>query len=423
MSSEFTERDGHMHVEALALGDIAAEVGTPFYCYSSAALRSRYAALATALAALKVDIFYAVKANSNPAIIATLAAEGAGADIVSGGELRQALAAGVPAQKIVFAGVAKTEEELAFALEHGIGQFNVESFAELNSLNQVATKMQRVAPVGLRVNPDVDAGTHAKITTGRKENKFGIDIAAAPEFFKAAAAMDGISARSMSVHIGSQITNLAPFELAYRNLREMTLSLRQQGFSIDHLDLGGGLGIVYDAENEPDLSDYARIIKATVSDLDCRLSIEPGRFLTGNAGVLVTKVLLVKEGEGRDFVITDGAMNDLIRPTLYEAFHDIRPLTQRSGDARLIDVVGPICESGDYFAKSRLMQAAKAGDLLAVMGAGAYGAVMSSTYNSRPLIPEVLVDHARFHIIRPRMSYAEMLARDSLPDWLDKTKP
>ena len=422
MTSEFTAHDGHLHVEAMPLGDIADAVGTPFYCYSSAALRRQYQALASALVGMNVDIYYAVKANSNPAVIATLAAEGAGADIVSGGELRQALRAGVPADKIVFAGVAKTEDELAFALQQGIGQFNVESFTELNTLNTVAQKMNDIAPVGLRVNPDVDAGTHAKISTGRKGDKFGVDISAAPAFFEAAAALPAINARSMSVHIGSQITKLAPFELAYRNLREMTLTLRNQGFVIDHLDLGGGLGIVYDAESEPDLNDYARIIQDTVSDLNCRLSIEPGRFLSGNAGILVTKVLLVKEGDGRDFVITDGAMNDLIRPTLYEAYHDIQPVNRRDRPNRLIDVVGPICESGDYFAKGRMMQPAEAGDLLAVMGAGAYGAVMASTYNSRPLAPEVLVNGDNFHVIRPRMSYAELLDRDSLPDWLDKTK-
>ena len=419
MTPAFHDRDGGLFAEDVDLTALAEAVGTPFFCYSSAAMTDRYKALAAVLDPLGIDILFAVKANSNQAVIATLAAAGAGADVVSEGEIRQALAAGVPARRIVFAGVAKTAAEMAFALEAGIGQFNVESFAELTMLDAVAREMGRVAPVGLRVNPDVDAGTHEKITTGRKENKFGVDIAAAPAFFAAAADMAGIDARSMSLHIGSQITQLEPFERAYRGLREMTLALRAAGVTIDHLDLGGGLGIVYADETAPDLNQYARIVRDTVGDLGCRLSVEPGRFLVGNAGILVCQVILVKPGETRDFIFTDGAMNDLIRPTLYEAYHAIRPLRPRGpAQARPADIVGPVCESGDYLGKGRYLPNLEVGDLVAVMGAGAYGAVMASTYNSRPLAPEVLVAGARHHVIRPRLSYAELLARDSVPLWL-----
>ena len=419
MTPGFHDRDGTLFAEDVDLAALAETVGTPFFCYSSAAMVGRYQALAAVLDPLGVDILFAVKANSNQAVIATLAAAGAGADVVSEGEIRQALAAGVPAHRIVFAGVAKTEAEMAFALEAGIGQFNVESFAELTMLDAVARKMGRVAPVGLRVNPDVDAGTHEKITTGRKENKFGVDIAEAPAFFAAAADLAGVDARSMSLHIGSQITDLAPFERAYRGLREMTLALRAAGVTIDHLDIGGGLGIVYGDETAPDLDRYAAIVRDTVGDLGCRLSVEPGRFLVGNAGILVCRVILVKAGETRDFIFTDGAMNDLIRPTLYDAYHAIRPLHPR-GPARKrpADIVGPVCESGDYFGKGRHLPPVEVGDLMAVMGAGAYGAVMASTYNSRPLAPEVLVAGDRHHVIRPRLSYADLLARDSVPTWL-----
>ncbi|MCY4589732.1 MAG: diaminopimelate decarboxylase [Alphaproteobacteria bacterium] len=418
--SSITYRGGSLHVEQVAVDDIAREVGTPFYCYSAGAIRARYEAFVRAFAGVDASIYYAVKANSNLAVISLLADAGAGVDIVSGGELTRALRAGVPAERIVFAGVGKTRDELSAALHAGIGQFNVESGAELELLAEVATGLGVTAYAGLRVNPDVDAGTHAKITTGTRENKFGVDIARAPELFDRAATLSGIRLESLSMHIGSQLLDLSPYRSAYLRLREMTCMLRGAGHRIDHLDLGGGLGIGYDGTMPAALDAYARIVADTVGDLGCRLGFEPGRFLVGDAGVLVTRVLFTKPGADKWFVIADAAMNDLIRPTLYEARHRVVPVTRADARApvRRCDLVGPICESGDYIARDCDMAVPDGGDLLAILDAGAYGAVMASTYNTRPLVPEVLVKANRFAVVRRRQTVEEALALERVPDWL-----
>ncbi|UUX48176.1 diaminopimelate decarboxylase [Nisaea acidiphila] len=412
MSEQVSYRDGALHVEQVPFARIAKEVGTPAFVYSSAGMTARYRALETALEGLPVSIYYAIKANSNLAVIKLFGDLGAGVDVVSGGELARGLRAGVPADKIVFAGVGKTEEEIAFALESGIHQFNVESEPELRLLNRVAASKGVVAPAAIRVNPDVDAKTHAKITTGRKENKFGIDIARATEMFELAATLDNVSLTSMSVHIGSQLMDVTPYRDAYARLRGATLALRQAGHVVDHLDLGGGIGVSYDGSAPPDIADYADIVKETVGDLDCRLSIEPGRYLVGNEGYFLTKVLFVKHGAERRFVIVDGAMNDLIRPTLYEAHHDIVTVAEAAaGEAgSLADIVGPICESGDYLARGRIFGDVGEGALIVLKSAGAYGAVMSSNYNSRPLAPEVMVEGDSFRTVRRRQTFDEMLA-------------
>ncbi len=418
--SSITYRDGSLHVEQVAVDDIAREVGTPFYCYSAGAIQARYDTFARAFSGVDASIYYAVKANSNLAVISLLADAGAGVDIVSGGELTRALRAGVPAERIVFAGVGKTRDELSAALRAGIGQFNVESGPELELLAEVAGGLGVTAYAGLRVNPDVDAGTHAKITTGTRENKFGVDIARAPDLFDRAAALSGVRLESLSMHIGSQLLDLSPYRSAYQRLREMTCTLRGAGHRVDHLDLGGGLGIGYDGNAPAALDAYARIVSDTVGDLGCRLGFEPGRFLVGDAGVLVTRVLFTKPGADKWFVIADAAMNDLIRPTLYEARHRVVPVTRAGAAAavRRCDLVGPICESGDYIARDCDLAVPRDGDLLAVLDAGAYGAVMASTYNSRPLVPEVLVRANRFAVVRRRQTVEEALALERLPDWL-----
>ena len=412
--------DGRLCAEGVGLADIAAAVGTPFYCYSTQALTDNYAAFADALSDLGAEICYAVKANSNVSVIATLAAHGAGADVVSEGELRRALAAGVPADRIVFAGVGKTRTEMAFALEAGIGQFNVESAVELEALGEVARSMGRAAPVALRVNPDVDAETHEKISTGRSEDKFGIDIDQAEALYRHAAALDGIRPVGLAVHIGSQLTSLEPFRRAYGHVVALAKALRDAGLPLEKLDLGGGLGIVYDDESPPDIGDYAQMVAEVTKGLDARLVFEPGRAIAGNAGVLVTRVIHDKPGRTKRYVIIDAAMNDLIRPTLYDAYHRIIPVSAPPDGAPVTpaDVAGPVCESGDVLAKDRPLAPLAEGDLLAVMSAGAYGAVMSSEYNSRPLTPEVLVSGDRYSVIRERPPYDMMIARDRLPDWL-----
>lgn len=418
----FHYRDGALHAEDAPIETIAAAVGTPFYCYSTATLERHYRLFEDALAGQDHLIAYALKANSNLAVVATLARLGAGADVVSEGELRRALAAGVPAEKIVFSGVGKTEAEMRLALETGVGQLNVESREELERLAQVAAGMGRTARIALRVNPDVDAKTHAKITTGKSENKFGVPIAQAREAYARAAELPGLEVVGVNVHIGSQLTELAPFEAAFRRARELTETLRADGHTISRLDLGGGLGIPYVRSNAaPPLPfDYGALIKRTVGDLGCELVIEPGRLIAGNAGVLVASVIFRKQGADRVFLIVDAAMNDLIRPAMYDAWHDIEPVREPEVQARLqeMDVVGPICESGDVFAKTRPLPPMAAGDLLVFRSAGAYGAVMASEYNSRPLAPEVLVNKDRFEIVRRRPTYDEMLRRDTMPDWL-----
>ncbi|MBF0560813.1 MAG: diaminopimelate decarboxylase [Alphaproteobacteria bacterium] len=413
---------GQLHAEAVPLSRIAKTVGTPFYCYSTATLKHHYKVFTSALAGLDAHVHYAMKANANIAVVRTLANLGAGADVVSEGELRLALAAGMPARRIVFSGVGKTQSELTLALREGILQINVESVPELKALNEIAMALGVRAPVSLRVNPDIDAATHVKITTGRKENKFGIEWTHAHAVFHMAAALPGIDVVGVAVHIGSQITELEPFRLAFLRVRDLVLMLRADGMTIRHIDLGGGLGIPYDPDmaEPPSPIAYAEVIRSTLADLGCTLLLEPGRLIVGNAGVLVTKVIYVKEGATRTFVIVDAAMNDLVRPAMYDAYHEIIPVIEPAAGANrsLMDVVGPVCESGDTFAQQRPLPPITAGDLVAVGSAGAYGAAMASSYNARPLVPEVLVRGDAFAVVRRRPSYEEMLALEVLPDWL-----
>ena len=417
----FLYRGGILHAEDVALPEIAAAVGTPFYVYSTATLTRHYEVFTEALAGLPHLICYAMKSNSNQAVIAHLAGLGAGMDVVSGGEYARARAAGVPGDRIVFSGVGKTEGEMRQALAGGIRQFNVESEPELERLSRVATAMGATAPITLRVNPDVDARTHEKIATGRSEDKFGIPIARARAVYAMAAALPGLRVVGIDVHIGSQLTDLDPFETAYAKVADLTRALRADGHRIDRLDLGGGLGIPYQRANTaPPLPlDYGAVIRRTVGDLGCEIEIEPGRLISGNAGLLVAQVLYVKHGEGRDFLILDAAMNDLIRPAMYGAWHDIVPVVEPApGIAQApYDIVGPVCESGDTFARQRPLPPMAEGDLVAFRSAGAYGAVMSSEYNTRPLIPEVLVRSDQFAVIRARPTFDDIINRDTIPTW------
>ena len=418
----FAYRAGELYAEDVSLARIAHEVGTPVYCYSSAAISGAYLRFAAALGGENAAIHYALKANSNQAVIRLLASLGAGADVVSEGELRRALAAGVPARQIVFSGVGKTKEELRFALGQDICQINVESLPELELLSAVAREAGRSVEIALRVNPDVDARTHAKISTGKKENKFGIDLAHAAEAYRRAAALPGLKPVGLAVHIGSQITELAPFEAAFQCLIDLALELRRSGFAVERLDLGGGLGARYRAETKPPaIEDYAALARRLTHNLGFKLAFEPGRALVANAGVLLSRVIVVKSGVTRRFVIQDAAMNDLIRPSLYDAWHEIVPVREPEQDASRepADIVGPICESGDMLALGRALPPVEAGDLLAILSAGAYGAVMSSSYNTRLLVPEVLVRGEEFAVIRPRPSYEELLGQDRIPPWLD----
>ncbi|MFC3704020.1 diaminopimelate decarboxylase [Devosia honganensis] len=419
MVHHFEQRDGTLFAEDVNLNALAAEVGTPFYVYSSATLRRHVRVVQRAFEGIPTLIAYAMKANSNQAVLKLMAAEGCGADVVSLGELERALAAGIAPDRIVFSGVAKTVAEMRRGLEAGIKCFNVESEPELERLSMVAADMGRVAPVSIRVNPDVDARTHAKISTGKSQDKFGIPFRRAREVYRRMAELPNVDAVGVDMHIGSQITDLEPFGNAFGLLAELVTQLREDGHRIEHVDIGGGLGIPYhhDREAPPHPDAYAALVRDKVGGLGCSLVIEPGRLLVGNAGILVTKVEYVKRGEA-DFIIVDAAMNDLLRPTLYEAHHDIVPVNQSNRPPITGDIVGPVCESGDYLARGRTIPGVEEGDLLAVMSAGAYGAVMASTYNSRPLIPEVLVDGGRWHVIRPRRPLADLLALDSVPDWL-----
>ncbi|MGK9041781.1 diaminopimelate decarboxylase [Rhizobium sp. SA279] len=415
--------DGVLHAENVPVPEIAKAVGTPFYIYSTATLERHYKVFSGAFADVDAMVCYAMKANSNQAVLKTLAKLGAGIDVVSGGELRRALAAGVPASRIMFSGVGKTVAEMDYALEAGIYCFNIESEPELEVLNLRAVKVGKRAHVSFRINPDVDARTHAKISTGKKENKFGISYERARAVYTHAATLPGIEVTGIDMHIGSQITELQPFEDAFRLLRELVEALRTDGHTISHVDIGGGLGIPYrDDNNPPPLPDaYAHIVKNELKSLNCKIVTEPGRLIVGNAGILVTEVIYVKDGGEKTFVIVDGAMNDLIRPTLYEAYHGIRPVVQPAENTPRIkaDIVGPVCETGDYLALDREMAAPQPGDLIAVSSAGAYGAVQAGTYNSRLLVPEVLVKEDKFHVIRPRGTYEELIALDSVPAWLD----
>jgi len=418
----FAYRDGLMHAEAVSLDTLAAAVGTPFYCYSTATLERHYKVFAGAFADVDALVCYAMKANSNQAVIATLAQLGAGADVVSEGELMRARLAGVPADKIMFSGIGKTERELALAVDEGILCINVESEPELERLSSIASAKQRTVRISVRVNPDIDAKTHHKIATGKAENKFGIPISRAREVYARAAKLSGIKVTGVDIHIGSQITDLDPFANAFALLAEFVRTLRGDGHTISHVDLGGGLGIPYLDDNEPPPHPdaYAKMVKRATHDLDCRLIFEPGRLIVGNAGILATRVLFVKRGEAKNFVVVDAAMNDLIRPTLYDARHEIRPVVEPSASARRIraDVVGPVCESGDFLALDRELAEPAPGALLAVMSAGAYGAVQAGTYNTRPLVPEVLVKGAQWAVIRPRLEVDQLIALDRMPDWL-----
>ena len=418
----FAYRDGVLHAEAVNLDTLAASVGTPFYCYSTATLERHYQVFAGAFADVRALVCYAMKANSNQAVIATLAKLGAGADVVSGGELKRARAAGIPPAKIMFSGIGKTAEELSLAVDEGILCVNVESEPELEQLSSIAKAKGRTANISVRVNPDIDAKTHHKIATGKAENKFGIPISRAREVYARAAKLPGLKVAGVDMHIGSQITDLNPFGDAFALLAEFVRTLRADGHTISHVDLGGGLGIPYRDDNEPPpLPDaYAEVVKRATRDLDCTLIFEPGRLLVGNAGILVTRVLFVKHGEAKNFIVVDAAMNDLIRPTLYEAHHEIRPVAEPRTAARRIraDVVGPICESGDFLALDREMTEPPPGALLAVMTAGAYGAVQAGTYNTRPLVPEVLVRGTEWALVRPRLDADQLIALDRMAPWL-----
>jgi diaminopimelate decarboxylase len=418
----FEYRGGVMHAEAVSLDALAAAVGTPFYCYSTATLTRHYKVFAGAFADVDALVCYAMKANSNQAVLRTLAKLGAGADVVSGGELKRARAAGIPPEKIMFSGVGKTAAELALAIDEGILCINIESEPELALLSQIAASKGARAHVSVRVNPDVDAKTHHKIATGKAENKFGIPLSRAREVYDHAAKLPGIAVAGVDMHIGSQITDLDPFGNAFALLADFVRELRGDGHAISHVDLGGGLGIPYRDNNEPPPSPdaYAAVVKKATRDLNCRLIFEPGRLIVGNAGILVTRVEFVKHGDARNFVIVDAGMNDLIRPTLYEAYHAIQPVKEPARDARRIvaDVVGPVCESGDFLAKDRDLPEPAPGDLMAVMSAGAYGAVQAGTYNTRALVPEVLVNGADWALVRPRVEVEQLIAVDRLPPWL-----
>jgi diaminopimelate decarboxylase len=418
----FAYRDRMLHAEAVNLAELADIVGTPFYCYSSATIERHYNVFAAAFADVDALVCYALKANSNQAVVTTLARLGAGADVVSEGELLRARAAGIQPQRIVFSGVGKTARELNLAVEHGILCVNVESESELELLSSIAIAKGRTADISMRVNPDVDPKTHAKIATGKAENKFGIPISRAREVYARAAKLKGVRAIGVDMHIGSQIIDLQPFRDAFALLAEFVGVLRADGHAISHIDVGGGLGVPYREDNEPppDPNAYAAIVKGATQNLGCRPILEPGRLIVGNAGILVTRVLHMKHGDAKNFVVVDAGMNDLIRPTLYDAHHDIRPLREPAAGRRRIvaDVVGPVCESGDYFALERELAAPEAGDYLALMTAGAYGATQSSTYNSRPLVPEVLVRKHEWALVRPRQGFEDLIALDRLPPWL-----
>lgn len=418
----FNYHDGALHAEEVPLSRIAAEVGTPVYIYSAATLTRHFGLFRQALDWTEHLVCFAVKANSNLAVLKLMGDMGAGMDVVSGGEYARARAAGVPGDRIVFSGVGKTLAEMRQAIEGGIRQFNIESEPEMRALSELAASMGAEVPVAIRVNPDVDAKTHEKIATGKSENKFGIPIARAREVYAEAARLPGLRVVGVDVHIGSQLTDLEPYRLAYGKVAELTRALRADGHSITRLDLGGGLGIPYRRDNNaPPLPiEYGQVIRDTVGDLGCEIEIEPGRNIVGNAGILLTSVIWLKEGEGRDFLIVDAAMNDLLRPSMYGAHHDIVPVTEPSpgADVRTFDVVGPVCESGDTFQKGAQLPGLAAGDLVAFRSAGAYGAVMASEYNSRPLVPEVLVNGDQFAVIRARPTFEEMLARDTIPEWL-----
>ncbi|OUR61085.1 diaminopimelate decarboxylase [Colwellia sp. 39_35_sub15_T18] len=418
IQKHFPYVDNNMFAENVALSDIAKQVGTPFYCYSNTAIKQNYQDYQQAFSDQDTLICYAVKANGNQAVLSTLAKLGSGADVVSMGEILRARAAGIPAEKIVYSGVAKTGEEIAYALNEGIFQFNVESEPEVELISQIATKLNKTAAISFRINPDVCANTHAKISTGKSENKFGVPISKARLAYKQAAALPNIKVQGVDVHIGSQLTQLAPFEEAYQRIAQLVVDLREDGHDISVIDIGGGLGITYRDENIPSKQAYAAVAKAQLGHLNCKIVIEPGRSLLGNAGILVTGVVFVKTGEERQFLILDAGMNDLIRPSMYEAYHEVLAVKKVSTALKTYDIVGPVCETGDTFAKARQINESTSGDLLAIMSCGAYGAVMASTYNTRMLAPEVMVKGSEFAIVRQRPTYEAVINADSVPNWL-----
>ncbi len=417
----FNYRNGQLYAEDVSVAEIAESVGTPFYVYSTATLVRHFQLFDDALDGMDHCICYAMKAASNQAILKTLGNLGAGMDVVSGGEYRRAISAGIPPEKVVFSGVGKTLEEITLALQNGIRQFNVESDSELEKISSIASSMDKIAPIAIRINPDVDAQTHEKIATGKAENKFGIPLSRAREVYFKASQLPGISIMGIDLHIGSQLTELEPFKKAYQKLADLTHILRQDGHKIKRLDLGGGLGIPYEKnKSAPPLpAEYGKMVSEVLGHLDCEIEIEPGRLIVGNAGILVSSILGVKNGSNRNFLILDAAMNDLIRPAMYDAYHDIIPVKQTNSPEAVYDVVGPVCETGDTFAKKRKMPELSESDLVAFRSAGAYGAVMSSEYNTRPLIPEVMVNKNEFSVIRKRPSYEEIIDRDIIPDWLE----
>ena len=417
----FVYRDGVLGADGIALDRVAAAVGTPAYVYAGGRIRAAYRRFAATLGAAGVAIAYAVKANDNLSILRLLAAEGAGADVVSGGELRRALAAGIPPERVIFSGVGKQADEIGDALDAGIHQINAESVVELDAIAAVAAARGTAAPVALRINPDVDARTHAKITTGRSENKFGIPLDGAVEAYRRSAADPALRPVGLAVHIGSQLTSLDPFRAAYARVATLAAALRADGLPVERLDLGGGFGVRYRDETPPDPADIADVVTRTVAPLGCRMTVEPGRALVAPAGVLLARVLYVKQGATRRFVVLDAGMNDLLRPTLYDAWHPIRPVAEPAADGAAtspVDVVGPICETGDTFAEARPLPPLVAGDLVAIGGAGAYGAVMASRYNGRPPPAEVLIDRGRFAVVRKRPSFEEMVADETIAPWL-----
>lgn len=421
MTDNFHYQDGQLFAEGVALSAVAAAVGTPAYVYSTKGMCDQLAALQDAFVGQRMTICYAIKANSNIAVVRTLAAQGAGAEIVSGGELQKALAAGVPGSMIMFAGVAKSREEMAMALDAGIAQFNVESVPELIALGEVAAARKIKAPVAIRINPDVAADTHEKISTGRRQDKFGIAYERACEVYAMAASLAGIEPVGVHLHIGSQIMSLAPFEAAYARGADLVRTLRTQGIPIKRLDLGGGMGVRYRGSARLDIAGYAELVRSLTADLDVELLLEPGRYLVAEAGAMLAKVRYMKQGDERPFAILDAGMNDLIRPALYDAYHEILPLKEAASGVELqaTDVVGPICESSDIFARGRALPPLEAEDLVAFLGAGAYGAVMASDYNARPLAAEVLVEGERFSVVRPRIEPASRFTEERMPEWLE----
>ncbi len=418
----FAYKGGVLHAEDVSLDALASDVGTPFYCYSTATLERHYRVFSEAFSGADALVCYSIKANSNIAVLRTLGQLGSGMDVVSEGELRRALTAGVPAERIVFSGVGKTREEMAFALSEGIYAFNVESEPELTALSEVAAGLGATARVAIRVNPDIDPKTHRKISTGKAEDKFGVPYERARDLYREAAGLQGIAPCGIHMHIGSQITDLKPFNDAFALLRELAGQLKDDGVSLEFINFGGGLGVPYRGTNDvpPHPDEYANVVLDAASDLGCRLMFEPGRMIAANAGILVSRVLYVKEGTDKSFTIVDAAMNDLIRPTLYEAYHDIWPVDEalRAAAQRKTDVVGPVCETGDYLAPDRDLPPFAPGDLMAIMTAGAYGAVQSSTYNTRLLVPEVLVKGSDYAVVRPRPDYDDLIGREKIPDWL-----